>query len=315
MSVLLLWSRIEQIEVCMNLTVFEPNENICGSLKIPMLDGLEKLEHALARYRTSKAVRSGTTIIAFTYHDGVLMAADRQTSAGFRVWSPEAVKIHMVSPMSLWGAAGLVAYIQETHEMLMRLIDVFENYLEKELPISAQGKLLNKILQANASSLSYLGFLLGYVAVPILAGWDTERDEPKIFAYDDVGGIYDVTERTSQFATVGSGGESAESVLQDRWTNGINEEAAIRLAIRALLRAGEIDLGTSDARIAPVTLFMVRRGSHAAVSLSEQSALQIAYEIFQNDLRGRKDPRSKFFVLEQKKGRPVNNHNKKGGAA
>ena len=128
MSVLLLWSRIEQIEVCMNLTVFEPNENICGSLKIPMLDGLEKLEHALARYRTSKAVRSGTTIIAFTYHDGVLMAADRQTSAGFRVWSPEAVKIHMVSPMSLWGAAGLVAYIQDRKSTRLNSSHIFNSY-------------------------------------------------------------------------------------------------------------------------------------------------------------------------------------------
>jgi len=290
-------------------------EIIGRSLKIPMLGKLKTTEHMVERVRaSSKAVRSGTTIVAFTFQQGVLMAADRQTSAGFHIWSAETVKIRNVSSMSLWGAAGLVACIQEIYDTLMLLIDGFENHLEKKLPVSAQGKLLNQILQANAAGLTYLGFLLGYVVVPILAGWDTECDEPKIFSYDDIGGIYDMTECTNQFTTVGSGGEIAKSILHDRWEKDMSEEAAIRLAIRALLRAGSIDIGTSDALIAPVTLFLVRRGSRAAVQLSEQSALQIAHEIFQGDLEGRKDPRKAFFISDPTSGSPTSGSEGEGGA-
>src|SRR3989344_5258270 len=61
------------------------------------------------RLRGSNTLHSGTTIAAFTYKDGVVMAADRQTSAGYHRSSTETQKIVDVSSHSVMGSAGMVS--------------------------------------------------------------------------------------------------------------------------------------------------------------------------------------------------------------
>ena len=53
---------------------------------------------------------SGTTIVAIKFKDGVLIASDRQTTAGMMVYHKKKQKVHQITDNILMGAAGCLLY-------------------------------------------------------------------------------------------------------------------------------------------------------------------------------------------------------------
>ncbi|MBI4715517.1 MAG: proteasome subunit beta, partial [Nitrospirae bacterium] len=78
------------------------------------------------------------------------------------------------------------------------------------------------------------------VVIPIFAGYDLHKGEGRIFKYDVTGGRY---EEIEHYAT-GSGGKDARNTLKKRYQSGLEEEAALRVALEALYDAAEEDVGT-----------------------------------------------------------------------
>jgi len=263
--------------------------------------------------RKYDAKDSGTTIAAFTYEDGVIMVADRQTSAGYQISSSETNKIVDVSDYSIYGAAGLVSYIQEVVEKLKRLLIIFGSHIEAPIYIDGQAKLLERILKINSINTIFYYDILGFVAVPILAGWDPEYEIPRIYSYDAAGGMYDIASRTKQYTATGSGSDFAKTILDDRWQRGMSGDDAVELAVRSVTRAGERDVCTSFIT-SPATIRIVSKNGLGHVS--EDEAMSIAHKIFYDDLRRRNDPRAQFYFDVESKADEAQNdeeNDKNGG--
>ena len=232
---------------------------------------------------------SGTTIVALSCENGkkMVMAADRQTTSGFERTSVETIKIHEVSSHSLFGGAGLVAYIQDLKHIFTVALRRISQFLERDIYIDGQARLMENILKRNFLDRGILDMMLGYVAVPILAGWDPINRCVRIFSYDEAGGIYEATGDTCKYVTIGSGGFPAKITLDEKWGGSKSCAEATELAIRAILRAGARDIGSSLAPLHPPMVYLVSKNGIEKVD--EELVLMTARVIAREDARRRGD--------------------------
>ncbi len=76
--------------------------------------------------------------------------------------------------------------------------------------------------------------------MPIFAGYDTRREAGRLFQYDITGGRYE----ESNYATSGSGGSLAGSVIKMRFREDLSRDEVVDLAITSLFEAADEDSAT-----------------------------------------------------------------------
>ena len=183
-----------------------------------------------------------TTILAFKYADGVLVAGDRRATAGNLVVYDRADKVLEIDAHSLMAIAGVPA---TAWEMARVLEHSFQFYRRSQLAdMSHEGKVraLSKLLRDN------LGFVLQGVGVvvPLFASYDPAASVARLYFYDAMGAQFEAAD----YAATGSGGGAVRSVLHYENTWGkkplskLREEDAVLLALRALDTAAESDTAT-----------------------------------------------------------------------
>jgi proteasome beta subunit len=101
----------------------------------------------------------------------------------------------------------------------------------------------------------------GLAVVPLFAGYDLDGAVGRIFSYDITGGRYE----EHSFHSVGSGSLFARSALKKRYTDGVEEAAAVKLCIDALYDAADDDSATGGPdltrRIWPIVMSVTDEGS------------------------------------------------------
>ncbi len=256
------------------------------ALKLRSLDGLKKQQTHPVVGR-----KSGTTILAMHYKDGIVMAGDRRTT-DYHTHTDDSVKIVEAGALSAIGCAGTVSFIQDLIEVHRTSLTHLERMIDNHIYVDGQAKLLKNILKANFMHFAELLYLLGY-AVPILGGYHPILEKGMIFEFDEAGGIYE--KRT--YATTGSGGIFARVVLDDRWRKDMKEIEAVELAMRALTRAAS-DNYSSPPTLAPATVLSISK--NGVRHLGAKQALGMANRLHLADLErmGKTDELS-FFRGEE----------------
>jgi proteasome beta subunit len=183
-----------------------------------------------------------TTVLAFPYAQGVLMAGDRRATAGNIIMYDRADKVIEIDPHTVMAIAGSPA---TAFEMARTLAHSFQYYRRSQLqPLSSEAKVraLGQLLKNNLGmSLQGVG-----AVVPILALRHTETAVVQIYFYDIMGAQF----RAVDFAASGSGSPAVRSILQwtNRWgaqpTATMTEDQAVRLALQLLDVAAESDTAT-----------------------------------------------------------------------
>ena len=201
---------------------------------------------------------TATTILAFKYLDGVLVAGDRRATAGNLVMYDRTDKVLEIDRHSVMAIAGVPA---TAYEMARILEHSFKYYRRTQLQeLSFEGKLraLSKLLKENVPAA-----LAGTGAVaPIFAGYDLEHDAAKIYFYDILGAEFEGVE----YAVSGSGSPTIRGILHyvNTWgeqpLSEMPEEQATVQALRLLTSAAEFDSATGgvnrDANLYPVVKFI-----------------------------------------------------------
>ncbi|MFQ5482818.1 MAG: proteasome subunit alpha [Nitrospinaceae bacterium] len=191
-------------------------------------------------------VTQGTTVLAFHYRDGILVAGDRRATAGNAIMYDRCDKVIPIDDYSLMAIAGVSA---TAFEMARILSHNFEYYRRSQLqPLSTEGKVraLSRLLKDNMG-LAMQG--VGAVS-PILASYDAGSRTPYIYFYDLLGAQFEIRTHTA----TGSGSPVIRGVLEheDMWgTQPLrqrSQEEAAQLAVRLLQTAGQFDSATGRAR-------------------------------------------------------------------
>lgn len=215
-----------------------------------------------AQTGVAQELTSATTILAFKYRDGVLVAGDRRATAGNMVMYDRTDKVLEIDRHSVMAIAGVPA---TAYEMVRVLEHSFKYYRRTQLQeLSFEGKLraVSKLLKENvAAALAGTG-----AVVPVFAGYDFEQGAAKIYFYDILGAEFEGVE----YAVSGSGSPTIRGILHyvntwgERPLAEMTEEDATVQALRLLTSAAEFDSATGgvnrEANLYPVVKLITEKG-------------------------------------------------------
>lgn len=197
----------------------------------------------------------GTTVLALTFPDGIVIAGDRRATSGNLISKKDMRKVFPADQYSAVAISGAAGPAMELAKVFATELEHYEK-VEGE-PLSLDGK-ANKLAHMVRANLPLA--MQGLVVVPLFAGVDARAGTSRIFEYDPVGGRYQATD----YAATGSGSMIARGSLKRDHVDVADENGAVGLAIRALFDAAEEDSATGGPdlvrRIYPIVAVIDAQG-------------------------------------------------------
>ena len=177
----------------------------------------------------------GTTILALTYADGVVIAGDRRATSGYQIADRKIEKVFPADDFSAVAIAGAAGPAIDMVKLFRTELEHYEKVEGERLSLEGKANKLASMIRANLPMA-----MQGFLVVPLFAGYDLRRSAGRIFRYDGIGGRYE----ESDYHADGSGGTHARGSLKGRWRRGLERDAAILAAVEALFDAAEEDVAT-----------------------------------------------------------------------
>lgn len=175
----------------------------------------------------------GTTTVGLIFRDGVVIAADKRASMQNIIASKQAKKIHKINEYTAITISGVVADAQILIRWLQTQAQVFYLNVGRAPLIKELVNLLANVMH------SYFKSLVPFISHFIVGGVDALG--PHIIFLDHAGSIQE-----EKFIATGSGSPMALGVLESNFTNNLDQEAAITLALNALRSAILRDVYSGD---------------------------------------------------------------------
>jgi proteasome beta subunit len=217
-----------------------------------------------------------TTILAFKFCSGVLVAGDRRATAGNLVVYDRADKVLEIDRFSLMAIAGVPATAWEMARTLEHSFQFYRRSQLQEMSMDGKVRALSKLLRDNLGmAMQGVG-----VVVPLFAAYDTAEAVPRLYFYDVMGAKFEVAD----FAASGSGSPSVRAVLQYSNAYGprplakMNEEEAVLLALRALDTAAENDTATGGVDRHGRGYPLIKIVNHSGITTLPDPVLVKAYQ-------------------------------------
>src|SRR5436853_4809279 len=182
-----------------------------------------------------EAVPHGTTVLALRYRDGVIMAGDRQATAGYQVASRRIEKIFKADDLSGVGIAGAAGPAMEMAKLFQTELEHYEKVEGENLSLEGKANRLSQMIRMNLPAA-----MQGLAVVPIFAGFDEKAGIGRLFKYDITGGRYEET----NFDAQGSGSKDARDSLKKLWKRDMPRDEALHVSLEALIDAADEDVGT-----------------------------------------------------------------------
>ncbi|MGH3166962.1 MAG: proteasome subunit beta [Trebonia sp.] len=183
----------------------------------------------------------GTTIVAATYADGVVLAGDRRATAGSMISKRDVRKIFRTDEFSAAGASGTWSTAVEIIRLFQVELEHYEKMEERELSLVGKANRLGAMIKGNLPAA-----MQGLVVVPMLVGYDTGTGTAHIFSYDAAGGPFE----EQSFYAIGSGSIFARGSLKKLYTEGMPVRDAVLACIQALYDAADDDSATGGPDLA-----------------------------------------------------------------
>ena len=182
-----------------------------------------------------KLVKTGTTTVGIVCSDGIVLAADKRSSAGYMVANKKQKKLIQIADNMAVTQAGLVSDAQLLAKIIKAEIKLKDIQTMRGTTVKEAANLLAGLLYQNIRKMSMVPGIVGF----LLGGYDTE---PKLFEL----GVDGSVTRFDNFASDGSGSVFALGVLETLYQEGITVDEGIKLAVKAINAALRRDMATGN---------------------------------------------------------------------
>ncbi|EEB74119.2 archaeal proteasome endopeptidase complex subunit beta [Thermococcus sp. AM4] len=172
----------------------------------------------------------GTTTVGVVCRDGVVLAADRRATLGNMVTSKEVTKVFQVDDHLAIAGAGLVGDILSLVRLLRAEAKLYRARVGREMSVKAMATLVSNVLHGSRYLPYFAWFLIG--------GYDVR---PRLYSIDAAGGVTE-----ERFIAAGSGMEFALALLEENFSDGMDLEEGVDLAVRAVKAAMRRDVYTGE---------------------------------------------------------------------
>ncbi|CAN3129469.1 Proteasome subunit beta [Mycobacterium sp. smrl_JER01] len=230
----------------------------------------------------SDAVPHGTTIVALKYPGGVVMAGDRRATQGHMIASRDVQKVYITDDYTVTGIAGTAAIAVEFARLYAVELEHYEKLEGVALTFPGKVNRLATMVRGNLGAA-----LQGFVALPLLAGYDLDDPNPegagRIVSFDAAGG-WNFEEEGYQ--SVGSGSIFAKSSMKKLYAQVADAESALRVAVESLYDAADDDSATGGPDLVrgiyPTAVIIGADGAH---EVPEERMAAVCREIIENRSR------------------------------
>jgi proteasome beta subunit len=177
----------------------------------------------------------GTTVLAFRYADGVVMAGDRRATSGNIIAHRRIQKVFPADAYSAVAVSGTAGVAIEIVRLFQTELEHYEKIEGHRLSVAGKANHLATMIRRQLP----MAFQ-GLVVIPLFCGYDEVKREGRLYSFDVVGGSYEETD----YAATGSGGRDARLFLRTAFSPDMDRDAAVDLAVAAVVAAAEEDTGT-----------------------------------------------------------------------
>jgi proteasome beta subunit len=186
----------------------------------------------------------GTTVFAFHFSEGVLVAGDRRATAGNVIVTDRVDKVIEIDATSVLAIAGVPATAFEMARVLQTSFEYYRRSQLQPLSLPAKVRALARLLRENLPmTMQGVG-----VVMPLFAGVDSSVSPAKarIYFYDPLGAQFQAV----GYAASGSGSGTIRSILsfQEHYGNprpsDMTLQQAVQFGLRLLMIASEFDAAT-----------------------------------------------------------------------
>ena len=184
---------------------------------------------------TGPDIPHGTTIVAATFADGVVMAGDRRATAGNMIAQRDIEKVLRSDEFSAIAIAGAAGIGLDLARLFQVELEHYEKIEGRTLSLEGKANRLAAMVRGNL-----MNAMQGLVVVPLFAGYDEDRGEGRIFSYDVTGGRYE----EHRFYSVGSGSVFARGALKKLYRDGMSTADCVMACMQALYDAADDDSAT-----------------------------------------------------------------------
>jgi proteasome beta subunit len=177
----------------------------------------------------------GTTVVATTFSDGVVMAGDRRSTMGNIIAQRDVEKVFPADDFSCVGIAGAAGVAVEMVRLFQLELEHYEKIEGSVLSLDGKANRLSHMIRGN------LGMAMqGLAVLPLFAGFDLELNKGRIFSYDVTGGRSE--EHT--YYSVGSGSLFARGALKKLFRDDLSRDDATIVCVQSLYDAADDDSAT-----------------------------------------------------------------------
>lgn len=180
-------------------------------------------------------ISEGTTVLAFRYTGGVVMAGDRRATAGSLITHRRVQKVFPADEFSAVAISGTAGVALELIRLFQTELEHYEKLEGSRLSLDGKANYLASMLRRNLP----MAFQ-GLIVIPLFCGFDEDAGRGRLYSFDVVGGRYEETD----YAATGSGGRDASMYLRGSFRADMSEDEALRLAVEALVVTAEEDSAT-----------------------------------------------------------------------
>jgi proteasome beta subunit len=177
----------------------------------------------------------GTTVLALTFADGVIMAGDRRATAGNMIAKRDVEKVQPADQYSAVAFAGALGIAVELVRLFQVELEHYEKMERAALSLDGKARRLGTVVRQNLPLA-----MQGLAVVPLFAGYDLDTGTGRIFSFEPTGGPYEERD----FHADGSGSPYARGALKKLYRPGLTLRQAAQVCVEALYDAADDDSAT-----------------------------------------------------------------------
>ena len=181
-------------------------------------------------------LKTGTTILGIICKDGVVMASDRQSTAGNIVMNKNSEKTKKINDFLLFAGTGSVSDIQRTSKILAAELKLKELKSKSRPTVKQSANLLSTIVYSQIRQPSMVPAMVG-----TLIGGFNEDGTSELYTIEPAGSVIKVDDYDANF---GSGMPYVLGLLERQYKKDLTIEEGIELAKEALKSSMQRDIGS-----------------------------------------------------------------------
>ncbi len=181
-------------------------------------------------------LKTGTTVLGIVCKDGVVMAADRQITAGNMVVFKNTPKVAKINDYLVISWTGGVADAQRSGKLIAAELKLKELKSKSRPTIKQAANLVSAITYSQIRQPSMIPNIVG----TLIAGFN-EDGSVELYTIEPAGSVMRIEDYDANF---GSGMPYVLGLLERQYKEGLTMEETIKLAIEALKSSTQRDTGS-----------------------------------------------------------------------